>query len=175
MIDTVPKFYAVPTPPRYMTSSSRSLRIFSSLSRRLTRWAYSIPMVHRSFVVVICHHPHFQTWISLKPVVQFWSHCICSIIWVGKRQHTVLRQIGSKLWFLRQPKAPIDLKFWKCCPENSDSIFDWIFINLADNEDSHKISHKLDFGPDFGPDRIFTSELLSLEWWKTIEKVLSKG
>ena len=28
------------------------------LSRRLTRWAYSIPMVRR--------RPHFQTWISLK-------------------------------------------------------------------------------------------------------------
>ena len=35
------------------------------LSRRLTRWAYSIPMVRRPSVVVR-RRSHFQTWISLK-------------------------------------------------------------------------------------------------------------
>ena len=28
----------------------------------------------------------------------------------------------------------------KCCPDDSDFIFLWIFIRLADNEDRHKIS-----------------------------------
>ena len=42
------------------------------LSRRLTRWAYSIPMVRR-------RRPHFQTWTSLKPFGQSWSDIICCI------------------------------------------------------------------------------------------------
>ena len=74
------------------------------LSRRLMRWAYSIPMVCPSV-----RHPHFQTWISLKPVGQSWSNFMCSITGVGERQHKVLGQIGSKSWFPWQQKAPIDL------------------------------------------------------------------
>ena len=46
--------------------------LLAHLSQRLTRWAYSIPMVRSPSVVV--HHPHFQTWISLKPVGQSWSN-----------------------------------------------------------------------------------------------------
>ena len=76
------------------------------LSRRLTRWAYSIPMVRRPSVV---RHPHFQTWISLKPVGQSWLHFMCSITGVGERLHKVLGQIGSKLCFPWQQKGPIDL------------------------------------------------------------------
>ena len=36
----------------------------------------------------------------------------------------------------------------KCCPDDSDFIFDQIFIRLIDNEDSHKILDKFDFGAD---------------------------
>ena len=80
------------------------------LSRRLTRWAYSIPMVrHPSSSVVVRRRPHFQTWISLKPVGQSWSNFMCSITGVGERLHKVLGQIGSKLWLPWQQKAPIDL------------------------------------------------------------------
>ena len=50
-------------------------RLLPHLSWRLTRWAYSIPMVHR---------PHIQTWISLRPVGQSWSNFICSITGGGK-------------------------------------------------------------------------------------------
>ena len=53
------------------------------LSRRLTRWAYSIPMVRRPSVVVR-RRPHFQTWISLKPVGQSWSNFMCSITGLGE-------------------------------------------------------------------------------------------
>ena len=74
------------------------------LSRRLTRWAYSIPMVHR-LSIVRCR-PHFQTWISLRPVDQTWSNFMYSITGMGEILHKVLGQIGSKLWFPWQQKAP---------------------------------------------------------------------
>ena len=82
---------------------------------RLTRWAYSIPMVRRPSVrrrpssVVVRRRPHFQTWISLKSVGQSWSNYMCSITGMGERLHQVLGQIGLKLWFPWQQKAPIDL------------------------------------------------------------------
>ena len=101
----------------YPTSLSMFL---AHLSRRLTRWAYSIPMVRRPSVgvvvrrrpsssVVVRRRPHFQTWISLKQVGQCWSNFMCSITGVGERLHKVLGRIGSKLWFPWQQKAPIDL------------------------------------------------------------------
>ena len=62
----------------YWNPQLHALSIFSSpepkahnLSRRLTRWAYSIPMVRRL--------QHFQTWIPLKPVGLSWSNFMCSI------------------------------------------------------------------------------------------------
>ena len=55
---------------------------------------------------VVRRRPHFQTWISLRPVGQFWSNFMCSITGVGERLHKVLWQIGSKPW---QQKAPIDI------------------------------------------------------------------
>ena len=82
-------------------------RLLVHLSRSFTRWAYSIPMVRHPSVGV--RRPHFQTWISLKPVGQSWLNFICSITGVGERLHKVLGQIGSKLWFPWQQKAPIDL------------------------------------------------------------------
>ena len=36
----------------------------------------------------------------------------------------------------------------KCCPGDSDFIFDRIFIKLADHKYGHKILKKFDFGPD---------------------------
>ena len=81
--------------------------LLAHLSRRLTRWAYSIPMVRRPSVVR--RRPHFQTWISLKPVGQSWSNFMCSITGMGERLHNVLGQTGLKLWFPWQQKAPIDL------------------------------------------------------------------
>ena len=77
----------------------RSWHLLAHLSRRLTRWAYSIPMVRR-------RRPHFQIWISRS---QFWSNFMCNITGMGERLHKVLEQSGSKLWFPWQQKAPIDL------------------------------------------------------------------
>ena len=80
--------------------------IFSSPEPKdhLTRSAYSIAMVRCPSVIVV-RHPHFQTWISLRPVGQSLSNFICSIIGVGKRLHVVLGQTTSKLWFPWQQKA----------------------------------------------------------------------
>ena len=75
------------------------------LSRRLTRWAYSIAMVRHPSVVVR-RRPHFQTCISLKPAGQPRSNFMCSITGVGERLHKVLGQIRSKPWFPWQQKAP---------------------------------------------------------------------
>ena len=67
---------------------------------------------------------HFWTIISLKSVGQSWSNFMCSIIGVGERLHKVLGQIGSKLWFPWQQKAPIDLKWGKWCLHLFSVVFD---------------------------------------------------
>ena len=61
-----------------------------------------------------------------------------------------MEQIGSKLWFPRQPKPPIDLQWIKCCDGPKAFNFDRIFFKLAGNEDRHKIWDKIDL-----VDRIF--------------------
>ena len=61
-----------------------SLLLLAHLSRRLTRWAYSIPVdaasVRPSVRASVCSH--FQTWISLRPEGQSQSNFIWSIIGV---------------------------------------------------------------------------------------------
>ena len=93
-------------------------------------------------------HPHFQTWISLKPVGQTWLNFMCSIPGVGERLHKVLGQIGSKLWIPWQQKAPIDLQWGKRCLHLFSVVFDPIFFILAGNEEMHKISDEFEFRPD---------------------------
>ena len=131
---------------RLFFSNVRCQFLLAHLSRRLTRWAYSIPMVCRPSVVV--SRPHFQTWISLKPIGQSWSNFMCSITGVGERLHTALGQIGSKLWFPWQQKAPIDLQWGKRCLHFFSVIFDRILFILAGNKDMHKISDAFEFRPD---------------------------
>ena len=60
---------------RFITCEQTLPGFSAQLSRRLTRWAYSIPIVR-------C--PHFQTWISLQPFGQSWSNFVCGITRVGK-------------------------------------------------------------------------------------------
>ena len=66
---------------------------------------------------------HFWTWISLKPVGQFWSNLLCSITGGGERLHNVLRQIWSKLWCPWQQKAPLTYN-----GENGVSTFSRLFL-----------------------------------------------
>ena len=91
---------------------------------------------------------HFRTWISLKPVGQFWSNLMYSITGGGERLHNILRQIGSKLWCPWQQKAPIDLKWGKWCLHLFSVAFDPILFILSGNEDMHKISNMFEFWPD---------------------------
>ena len=121
------------------------LIFLAHLSRRLTRWAYSIAIVRRPSVVVVVH--------TFKPVY-LWSQLanldqiLCSITGVGERLHKVLGQIRSKLWFPWQQKAPIELQWEKRCLHLFSVVFDRIFFVLASNKDMHKISDEFEFPPD---------------------------
>ena len=131
--------------------------LLAHLSRRLTRWAYSIPMVRRPSSSVVRRRPHFQTWISLKPVGQSWSNFMSSITGVGERLHKVLGQIG------------------KCCLHASSFFFDWIIIKVADNQDRHKSSNEFDFGPDqttnFGVTCPWMTKILHFRTWISLRPV----
>ena len=128
------------------------------LSRRLTRWAYSIAMVRRPSVVVH-RRPHFQTCISLKPAGQPRSNFMCSITGVGERLHKVLGQIRSKLWFPWQQKAPIDLLWEKRCLHLFSVVFDQIFLYLQVRRTCIKSRTSSNFH-QIGP---LTTELAALE------------
>ena len=82
------------------------------LSRRLTRWAYSIPMVRRPYVVVRRRGPSSSTLSNLNISEASWPILIkfmCSITGLEQRLQKVLEKIGSKLWFPWQQKALIVL------------------------------------------------------------------
>ena len=98
------------------------LILLAHLSRRLTRWAYSIPMVRRPSVVVR-RRPHFQTWISLKPVGQSWSNFMCSITGVGERLHKVLGRLAQNSRFHGNRKPPLIYN-----GENDVSTFSRLFL-----------------------------------------------
>ena len=101
----------------------------------------------------------FHTWISLKPVGQSWSNFMCSIIGVGERQHKVLGQIGSKLWFPWQQKAPIDLQWGKWCLHLFSFFFIQTFLYLQVTRTCIKSRTSSNFG-QIGP---LTTELAALE------------
>ena len=111
-----------------------------------TDYGVSCPWASKKLMSPRC--PHCQTWISLKQVGQSWSNFMCSITGVGERLHKVLGQIGSKLWFPWQQKAPIDFKWGKRCLHLFSIVFDPILFILAGNEDMHKISDQFEFRPD---------------------------
>ena len=77
------------------------------LSRRLTKWAYSISMVSRPSVA-IRRLSSSSTLSNLNISEASWPILI-KITGVGERLHKILGQIGSKLGFPWQQKAPIDL------------------------------------------------------------------
>ena len=89
------------------------------LSRRFTRWAYSIPMVRHPSVVC----PHFQTWISLKPVGQSWLNFMCSITDVGERLHKVWGRLDQNSGFHGNRKPPLIYN-----GENNVSTFSHLFL-----------------------------------------------
>ena len=90
---------------------------------------------------------HFRTWIPLRLVGQSWSNFMCSITRGGERLH-VLRQIGTKLWFPWQQKAPIDLQWGNWCIHLLSIAFDPILFILAGDENMHKSSDEFKFRQD---------------------------
>ena len=95
----------------WRSKSRTPLKVFlyflAHLSRRLTRWAYRMGLAPGSVCPSV--RPHFQTWISPRPVGRLQPNFIRSIIGVGERLHQVLVQIRSELWFPWQRIAPIGL------------------------------------------------------------------
>ena len=87
-------------------------RFLGHLSRRLTRWAYSIPMVRRPSVrrrrpsssVVVHTFKLEYLWSQLANLNQISS--AASLGW-GKGCIRFCGQIGLKLWFPWQQKAPL--------------------------------------------------------------------
>ena len=52
---------------------------------------------------------HIWTWISLKPVDQYWLNFTCSIIWVGERLHKVLGRLDHNSGVHGNRKPPLTL------------------------------------------------------------------
>ena len=116
------------------------------LSRRLTRWAYSIAMVRRPSVVVVVH--------TFKPVY-LWSQlanldqilCVASLEW-GKGCIRLWGRLDQNSGFHGNRKPPLTYNGEKRCLHLFSVVFDWIFFILAGNEDMHKISDEFEFPPD---------------------------
>ena len=137
------------------------------LSRRLTRWAYSIAMVRRPSVVVR-RRPHFQSkkisnnqeliQSDLKPVY-LWSQlanldqilCVASLGW-GKGCIRFWGRLDENSGFHGNRKPPLTYN-----GKNDVSTFSRLFLIgsffiLAGNEDMHKISDEFEFPPDWTTD-----------------------
>ena len=112
------------------------------LSRRITRWAYSIPMVQRPSVVL---RPHFQTWISLKPVGQSWSNFMCSITGVGGGCIRFWDRLDQNSGFHSNRKPPLTYN-----GENDVSTFSRLFLirSFLYLRTRKKISDEFEFRPD---------------------------
>ena len=77
----------------FLSSSVIIFALLAHLSRRLTRWAYSIPMVCRPSVV------HTFKWISLKPVGQSWSNFYVASLGWGKGCIRFWGRLDHNSWF----------------------------------------------------------------------------
>ena len=84
---------------------------------------------------------------------------------IKSRTSSNFHQIGpltTELAALEHLKISNRLIMGKCCLHAGSFIFDRIIIKVAGNQDRHKSSDEFDFGRI----RLFTLELLALEWRK---------
>ena len=140
---------------RHCISSCQIDWLLAHLSRRLTRWAYSIPIVRR---------PHFQTWISLKLDGQSWSNFICSFTEVGERLHTVLGRLDQNSGFHGNRKPPLTYN-----GENDVSTFSWLFfIQSFLYLQVTRTCIKSRTSSNFGQIGLLTTELAALEHLKNL-------
>ena len=69
--------------------------------------AHKVSLKYTNGPSSVRRRPHFQPWISLKPVGQSWSNFMYSITGVGERMHKIWGQIGSNFWFPWQQEPPL--------------------------------------------------------------------
>ena len=162
---------------RIFTIDNWLLYILSSSEPKAYWWACSIAMVRR---------PHFQTWISLRPVGQSCSNFICSIMW--KRLHYVLGKIGSKLGRV-QFWVSSENSFWSWLALERRKLFPYtcslngkivvstiapsLLIGSSSNLKVTRTAIKSRTSSNFGQIGQFTSELLAIECRKTQYSILS--
>ena len=126
------------------------------LSRRLTRWAYSIPMVRRPSVVC---HPHFQTWISVKPVGQSWSNFMCSITGVGEGCIMFWGRLDQSSGVHGNRKSPLTYNGENGVSTFSQLLLIWSFLYLQVT----RTCIKSRMSSSFGQIGLMTTELAALE------------
>ena len=129
-------------------TSTEILRL-AHLSQRLTRWAYSIPMVHRLSVVVVHTFKLECLWSQLANLDQIL--CIASLGW-GKGYIRFWGRLDQNAGFHGNRKPPLIYNGGKWCLHLFSVVFNPILIILADNEDMHKISDEFEFRPDWTTD-----------------------
>ena len=104
-------------------------RDFFSKERDFSSWSqgelivYQWSVVRRRPSVVVRRLPHFQTWISLKPVAQSWWNFMCSFTEVGERLHKVLGSLAQNSGFHGNRKPPLTSN-----GENDVSPFSRLFL-----------------------------------------------
>ena len=120
--------------------------LLAHLSRRLTRWAYSIPMVCRPSSSIVVHTFKLEYLCSqLANLDQIL--CIASLGW-GKDCIRFWGRLDKNSGFHGNRKPPIDLQWGKRCLHLFSVVFDLILFILAGNEDMHNISNSFEFRPD---------------------------
>ena len=124
-------------------------RFLVHLSRRLTRWAYSIPMFRRLSIIVV--HPSVHTfkfeylWGQLANLYKM--VCVASLWW-GKGCISLLGRFDKNSGFYGNRKRPLAYNGEYSVSTFSLLFFYRIFFKLTGNEDRHKISDKFQFRPD---------------------------
>ena len=103
--------------------------------------------------------PHFQTWISLKPVGQSWSNFMCSITGVGEGCIRFWGRLDQNSGFHGNRKPPLTYNGENDVSTVSQLILIWSFLYLQVTRTYIKSWKSSNFG-QIGP---LTMELAALE------------
>ena len=98
----------------------------------------------------------FQTWISLRPVGQSWSNCMCSITEVEERLPNVFRQMVQNSGVHGNRKPPLTYNW-----ENGVSTFSRLL--LIRSSLYFQVTRKSRMSSNFGQIGPLTTELAALE------------
>ena len=120
-------------------------QFLAHLSRRLTSWAYSIPMVRRLSVVVVHTFKLKYLWNQLANLDQIL--CVASLGW-GKGCIRFWGRLDQNSGFHGNRKSPLTYNGENDVSTFSRLFFIQSFFILTSNEDMHKILDKFEFRPD---------------------------